>query len=66
MYACLTQVRNKLQDIIKRLKRDIPGIKMAVIAHGDYCDVNSSYVTKMVDFTADENALTKFVKNVRP
>ena len=46
MYACLGEVRRKLQETITRLKRDIPGIRLATIAHGDYCDASSSYVTK--------------------
>ena len=46
MYACLGEVRRKLQETISRLKRDIPGIRLATIAHGDYCDASSSYVTK--------------------
>ena len=46
MYACLGEVRRELQETISRLKRDIPGIRLATIAHGDYCDASSSYVTK--------------------
>ena len=46
MYACLGEVRRKLQETISRLKRDIPGIRLATIAHGDYCDAGDSYVTK--------------------
>ena len=63
MYACLAEVRLKLQQTITRLKSDIPGIKMAVIAHGDYCD-SYTYVTKICDFTDDVNKLCKFVKDV--
>jgi hypothetical protein len=46
MYACLGEVRRQLQATIMRLKSDIPAIRIAVIAHGDYCDASWSYVTK--------------------
>ena len=48
MYACLGEVRRTLKETITRLQKDIPGIRIAVIAHGDYCDQGSSYVTKQV------------------
>lgn len=38
---------------------------MAVIAHGDYCDLRCyGYVTKHIDFTTDCKALCDFVQNV--
>ena len=37
---------------------------MAIIAHGDYCDAHSTYVTKIQEFTTDENKLCKFVESV--
>ena len=63
MYACLSEVRRSIKDAIKRLKREIPGIRLAIIAHGDYCDADT-YVTKIQNFTEDENTLCKFVENV--
>lgn len=65
MYPCLSEVRRSLKETIQRLKRDIPGIRMAVIAHGDYCD-RHIYVTKHIDFTSDDGALVEFVSNVAP
>ena len=64
MYACLAEVRRGIKDAIKRLKREVPGIRISIIAHGDYCDVRSSYVTKIQNFTEDEAALCKFVESV--
>ena len=46
-----------------RLNKDIPALRMAVFAHGDYCDART-YVTKWLDFTTDVNELCDFVKNV--
>ncbi|XP_046566708.1 uncharacterized protein LOC124275270 [Haliotis rubra] len=64
MNACLTEIRGRLQDIIQRLQADIPAIRMAVFAHGDYC-TKSSYVTKWIDFSTDVKKLCDFVMNVK-
>ncbi|XP_050395189.1 uncharacterized protein LOC126814219 [Patella vulgata] len=61
MSSCLNQVRGQIQDMVQRLQADIPSIRMAVFAHGDYCD-KSTYVTKYIDFTTDVNKLCDFVK----
>lgn len=34
MYPCLEEVRTKLQEITTRLLKDIPNIRIALIAHG--------------------------------
>ena len=46
------------------LQSDIPGIRIAVFAHGDYCDRHSSYVTKHIDFSTDLQQLCDWVKDV--
>lgn len=63
MSRCLDEVRGRLADLVQRLQADIPNIKIAIFAHGDYCD-QSIYVTKYVDFTDDVTKLTEFVQNV--
>lgn len=40
-----------------------PGIRISVIAHGDYCDEASSYVVKWIDFGATLPEICDFVKN---
>ena len=52
MYSCLDEVRKNVSDMIRRLQGDIPNLRIAVFAHGDYCD-KSTYITKHVDFTTD-------------
>ena len=61
--VCL-QVRRSVTNTVQRLQREIPGIRIAVIAHGDYCDA-STYVTKIVDFTTDGKKLCDFVQKVQ-
>jgi len=64
MYPCLTQVRRSVSNTVKRLQKEIPGIRIAVIAHGDYWD-SHTYVTKIMDFSTDGNKLCDFVQNVQ-
>ncbi|XP_069133537.1 uncharacterized protein [Argopecten irradians] len=63
MYSCLDEVRGRIQDMIQRLQADIPGIRIAVFAHGDYCD-KSNYITKHIDFSTDVGTLCKWVNDV--
>lgn len=66
MYPCLTQVRRKIGETVKRLMKEIPGIRIGIIAHGDYCDAGSTYVTKALDLTDDGDAIVRFVEKVGP
>ena len=61
----LIQVRRNVSATVKRLLREIPGIRISVIAHGDYCD-SYTYVTKIMDFSCDEKKLCDFVTKVNP
>jgi hypothetical protein len=64
MYPCLTQVRRKIRNTVTRLIDEIPGIRIGIIAHGDYCDEGSSYVIQMLDLSSDVKAICNFVENV--
>ncbi|XP_061170107.1 uncharacterized protein LOC133179344 [Saccostrea echinata] len=64
MSSSINAVKQNVQEMIQRLQTDIPGIRIAVFAHGDYCDRDSSYVTKYVDFSTDLNELCNWVKSV--
>lgn len=64
MYPCLTQVRNEVKQTVNRLFKEIPNIRIGIIAHGDYCDAGSTYVTKHFDFSDDPKAVCKFVETV--
>ena len=60
MYPCLTQVRRNVAGLVRRLFKDIPGLRMAMISHGDYCD--GSDVINILDFTDDEDKIVRFVE----
>jgi hypothetical protein len=64
MYPCLTQVRRTLKENVTRLFREIPNIRIGIIAHGDYCDAGSTYVTKHFDLSDDVRAICRFVDTV--
>lgn len=66
MYPCLTQVRRDVGKLVKKLFKDIPGIRIGIIAHGDYCDAGHPYVTKMLDICDDKDKIIDFVENVEP
>ena len=66
MYPCLAEVRRKVKATVSRLFKDIPGIRVGVIAHGDYCDEGHSYLIKTFDLSMDEGAICRFVGNVGP
>lgn len=63
MSSCINEVKGKVQDLIQRLQADIPGIRIAVFAHGDYCDKHN-YITKHIDFSTNVAELCEWVKNV--
>lgn len=63
MYPCLAQVRNNINATIKRLFKDIPNLRVAIIAHGDYCD-GAQAITKF-DFSENLEKICKFVETVR-
>lgn len=64
MYPALSQTRRSINEMVTRLFRDVPGIRIGIIAHGDYCDAGSSYVTKLLDLSNDARAITRFVEGV--
>ncbi len=64
MYPCLTQVRRYVKETVEKLFHDIPDLRIAIIAHGDYCDAGSTYVTKISDFSKNVDKVTKFVSSV--
>lgn len=66
MYACLDQVRSEVAKLVGDLFKDIPDLRIGIIAHGDYCDAHSPYVTKHLPLSRDVSRITNFVKTVAP
>lgn len=66
MYPCLTQTRRSIKEMATRLFKDVPNIRIGIIAHGDYCDAGSTYVTKLFDLSNDAKKVCSFVEDVGP
>mmetsp|Transcript_18347 Transcript_18347/g.27251 ORF Transcript_18347/g.27251 Transcript_18347/m.27251 type:complete len:341 (-) Transcript_18347:29-1051(-) len=64
MYPCLGQVKNKIKSLVERLLRDVPHMKIALIAHGDYEDEGETYLMKKCNFSCDADILTKWVGDI--
>ena len=69
MTSYVNQVKARLQSMEQKLKSDVPGIKLALFAHGDYFQKlyndNNSYVTMHVDFTDDVAVLCTFTNMIK-
>lgn len=64
MYPCIAEVRRRVEETTARLFKEVPNLRIGIIAHGDYCDAGRPYVTKHLQLTNDPNAVSYFVKNV--
>lgn len=61
MYPCLAEVRRNVSTLVQKLFREIKGLRLAIIAHGDYCDKDK--MISVLDFTQDQDALKRFIEN---
>ena len=66
MAPALAQVRRTVRQTIQRLFREIPNLRIGILAHGDYCDAGSTYVTTHQDLCNNLDALVRFVEVVTP
>jgi len=64
MYPCLAEVRQRVKLLVNELWQAVPTLRVGIIAHGDYCDVGISYVTRQLPFTTDKEKVIKFVGTV--
>jgi hypothetical protein len=65
MFQCIDELKFKLSAIISQLLKDIPIIKISVIAMGDYADYNMFYTMHKLDFTNDQETLVQFIQSIR-
>lgn len=66
MSSVLAQVRHKIKQTVERLMGELPDIRIGIIVHGDYCDAQSTYVTRHLDLTQDTASITDFVEHTPP
>lgn len=61
MYSYMEEAKDRMREIVERLKIDIPGVRLAFIAHGDYFDLkNDRYLIKSLDFGASIDEICNF------
>lgn len=67
MYTLLSLVRRVVTQLVGNLFKEIPNLRMGVIVHGDYCDrpPHGPYVTKMLNLTANQGSICKFVREAK-
>lgn len=64
MSSCIAEVRRKIDQTAARLFKEIPNLRIGIIAHGDYCDAGSTYVTKHLQLTDNPQLVSNFIKTV--
>lgn len=61
MQPCIANVRKHVEKTCEELFKDIPGLKIGFISHGDYCDDKNCY--NLQKLTDDEKRVYSFIRN---
>lgn len=61
MYPCIAEVKRNTASLTERLFREIPSLRVAIIAHGDYCDKDKRIT--ILDFTENSAQIKKFIED---
>ena len=64
MSSVRRQVRENIKSLVKDLKSQVPGLRVGVIIHNDYCDAPRHIFVQ--DFTTDEKTILDFVAQDSP
>lgn len=61
MSYCLADLRKKLSALAIDMQAHIPNLQIAVITHGDYCDLEKAIT--YIDFTSNIDDVVKFINS---
>jgi hypothetical protein len=61
MNPCIANVRKHIEKTCEDLFKDIPGLKVGFIAHGDYCDGPRCYT--LLELTDDQSKVFSFIRS---
>ena len=61
MSGCIADVRKHLEETCEQMFQDIPGLKIGLIAHGDWCDGDNKIHS--LPLTNDKAAIFNFIRN---
>ena len=65
MYNYAEEAGEKIKELVSKLQIEIPGIRLAFVAHGDYYDLKQDrYLIKWLDFGASIAETVKFFENL--
>lgn len=66
MYSVLADVRRDIKNAVSELFTVFgkDNLRIAIIAHGDYCDASTTYVLQQTEFSNNVDDLCKFVTSV--
>lgn len=62
MYPVLSRVRREVRSFINDMSSSVPNLRIAIIAHGDYCDKDDPYTIRVMPFTTNIDELCEFVE----
>lgn len=69
MSSYIASVRSHVEDLVKTMFSNTPGLKMKIVAFGDYCDMTSKDVFgnayQETSLTDDQDTLSRFVRSAR-
>lgn len=61
MGPAIASVRQNLRNLVEKMTQDIPGLKIGLISHGDYCD--GPNCIQSLDLTDDLEQIMNFISN---
>lgn len=65
MYNYTEEARDRMRELMNRVHEDMPSIRLAFVAHGDYYDLaNDRYLIKWIDFGASVDEVDTFFENL--
>ena len=65
VFPVISELRKQIVAMMRRLQKDIPNLRIAVFAHGDYIDRRWHYIIKHIDFTKKSGKIQKFINTVK-
>ncbi|NIQ15358.1 MAG: hypothetical protein GTO02_13480, partial [Candidatus Dadabacteria bacterium] len=61
MSPCIANVRKHIEKTCEELFKEVDGLKVGFISHGDYCDGDNCY--NILELTSDQNKIYDFIRN---
>jgi len=69
MGSYIAAVRKHVQEVVVNLFKNVPNLKVKIVAFGDYCDMESSKVFgkayQTIELTDNQNDLVKFIQHAK-